>query len=409
MPVVAVVGGGPAGLIAAETIATAGVQVVVFEHGASVGRKLLLAGRGGLNLTHSEEFDTFLARYRAPSPCLVDAIRNFGPQDLRAWADGLGEETFVGSSGRVFPKSFRAAPLLRAWLRRLAALDVEMRVRQEWRDWPVVVADRDGVETDFAADAVVLALGGASWPRTGSDGRWSSRLPVTPLRASNVGFRVIWSDEFRTRFAGTPLKDVALRVGGEYSRGDVMVTSGGVEGGAVYAVSSPLRAEIERVGSAELQVDLRPDQSAESVAARLSRRRPKESTAAWLRGAGFAAVAVSLLREATANKIPVDARGCAALIKAVPVSLVGVQGIERAISTAGGVPFDAIDDRFMLRTRPGVFVAGEMLDWDAPTGGYLLQACFSTGVAAARGALAWLGDGNTLQRGSHSDGGVPAP
>ncbi|MEY2472187.1 MAG: hypothetical protein QOK28_1516 [Actinomycetota bacterium] len=409
MPVVAVAGGGPAGLIAAETIATAGVRVVVFEHMASVGRKFLLAGRGGLNLTHCEDLDTFLTRYRSPAACLVDAIRGFGPHDLRAWADGLGEETFVGSSGRVFPKSFRAAPLLRAWLRRLAALDVEVRVRHEWRDWPLVVADRDGVETDFAADAVVLALGGASWPRTGSDGRWSTRLPVTALHASNVGFRVTWSEEFRTRFAGTPLKDVVLRVGAEYSRGDAMVTGSGVEGGAVYAVSSPLRADIERVGSAELRVDLRPDQTAETVAERLSRRRPKESTASWLRGAGFAPIAVSLLREATTNKIPVDARACAALIKAVPVAVVGVQGIERAISTAGGVPFDAVDERFMLRTRPGVFVAGEMLDWDAPTGGYLLQACFSTGVAAGRGALAWLADGNTLQRGSHSDGGVPAP
>ncbi len=388
--VVAVIGGGPAGLIAAETLATAGVQVVVFEHMASVGRKFLLAGRGGLNLTHSEDLDVFLTRYRdAPTPFL-DAIRAFDPTALRAWADGLGEATFVGSSGRVFPKSFRATPLLRAWLARLRDLEVEMRVRTVWADWPCVVMDRDGVRTPFAADAVVLACGGASWPRTGSDGAWTERLPASPLRASNVGFTVAWSEEFRTRFAGTPIKDVGLSFNGATSRGDAMVDCAGLEGGAVYALSSPLREEIEREGGATLTLDLRPDQSTDAVTARLGTRRPKDSVATWLRRAGLAPTASSLLREVTGNAIPADVTEVARLIKAVPLRLDGVQGIERAISTAGGVSFDAINERFMLRDRPGVFVAGEMLNWDAPTGGYLLQACFSTGVAAARGALDWL-------------------
>jgi uncharacterized flavoprotein (TIGR03862 family) len=395
--------------MAAETLASAGVQVVVFERMASVGRKFLLAGRGGLNLTHSEDLAIFLGRYRASSPLLASAVKAFGPADLRSWADALGEETFVGSSGRVFPHSLRAAPLLRAWLAHLAALDVVVNTRHEWCDWPVVVRDRDSAETDFAADALVLALGGASWPRTGSDGRWVSRLPATALRASNVGFGVAWSDEFRTRFAGTPLKDVALHVGEEHARGDVVVTADGLEGGPLYALSSPLRDAIEEHGSVALRVDLRPDQSVAEVVRRLARRRPRESTASWLRGAAFAPVAVSLLREVTAHAIPADATACAALIKGVPVTLDAVQPIDRAISTAGGVPFAELDDRFMLRTRAGVFVAGEMLDWDAPTGGYLLQACFSTAVAAARGVLGWLAEGNTLRRGLHADGGLPAP
>jgi uncharacterized flavoprotein (TIGR03862 family) len=395
--------------MAAETLAAAGVQVVVFERMASVGRKFLLAGRGGLNLTHSEDLPSFLARYRASSPLLTGAITAFGPVDLRAWAEGLGEKTFVGSSGRVFPHSLRAAPLLRAWLARLAALGVVVQTRHEWVGWPVVVRARDGVESGFASDATVIALGGASWPRTGSDGRWVSRLPATPLRAANVGFGVSWSGEFRTRFAGTPLKDVALHFGREQARGDVMITSDGLEGGPVYALSSPLRDAIDRRGSAELRVDLRPDQSTSDLVRRLARRRPRESMASWLRGAGLAPVAVSLLREVTANSIPSDAEGCAALIKSVRVVLTSVQPIERAISTAGGVPFSELDDRFMLRSRPGVFVAGEMLEWDAPTGGYLLQACFSTGVAAARGVLGWLAEGNTLRRGVDADGGVPAP
>ncbi len=391
MAVVAVVGGGPAGLIAAETLAAAGQRVVVFEQMASVGRKFLLAGRGGLNLTHSEDFAVFLTRYRSDAPQLVHALRGFGPTELRAWADGLGEPTFVGTSGRVFPSSFRAAPLLRAWLARLDDLGVTVRTRQEWTDWPVVVTDRAGLVTAFEADATVLALGGASWPRTGSDGRWVSMLDAAALQPSNMGLVVGWSREFASRFAGSALKDVALAFNGEKSRGDVMVTANGLEGGAVYALSSPLRDALATTGVVELTVDLRPDQSLAVLTRRLGRRRPKESVAGWLRGAGVAPAAASLLREVRGNEIPSDPGELAVLMKAVPVPLRGVQPIERAISTAGGVRFRDLDDGFMLRSRPGVFVAGEMLDWEAPTGGYLLQACFSTGVAAARGALAWLG------------------
>jgi uncharacterized flavoprotein (TIGR03862 family) len=391
MAVVAVVGGGPAGLIAAETLAAAGVDVVVFEQMASVGRKFLLAGRGGLNLTHSEEFADFVRRIRTDAPQLVHALEQFGPAQLREWAHGLGEQTFVGSSGRVFPESFRASPLLRAWLARLAQLGVDIRTRHSWVGWPVVVRDRDGAVSEFRADAVVLALGGASWPRTGSDGRWVSLLDATPLQPSNMGFVVAWSHEFASRFGGTPLKDVAVRFGDEQSRGDVMVTSAGVEGGAIYALSSPLRDALTHDGTVELVLDTRPDQSVADLTRRLARRRPKESVASWLRAAGIAPVTVSLLREITHNTIPDNPKAVAELLKSARVHITAPQSLARAISTAGGVRFDDLDDRFMLRARPGVFVAGEMLDWDAPTGGYLLQTCFSTGVAAARGALDWLG------------------
>jgi uncharacterized flavoprotein (TIGR03862 family) len=387
---VAVVGGGPAGLIAAETLATAGARVVVFEQMASVGRKFLLAGRGGLNLTHSEDLETLLLRYRGDAPQLAGAVRAFGPTELRAWAAGLGEPTFVGTSGRVFPSSLRAAPLLRAWLARLADLGVDIRTRHTWSDWPLIVADRAGVVTRFEADATVLALGGASWPRTGSDGKWVSRLDAAPLRPSNMGFTVAWSAEFVSRFAGSPVKDVALVFGDERSRGDIVVTTSGVEGGAVYALSSPVYDALAAIDVVELIVDLRPDESVADLAQRLARRRPKDSVSGWLRRAGLAPVAVSLLREVTSNAIPADPQALAALMKALPLALRGAQPIARAISTAGGVRFGDLDDALMLRDRPGVFAAGEMLDWDAPTGGYLLQACFSTGVAAARGALAWL-------------------
>jgi uncharacterized flavoprotein (TIGR03862 family) len=385
------VGAGPAGLIAAETLAAGGARVVVFEHMATVGRKLLLAGRGGLNLTHSEDVEVFLTRYRPASPQLEAAVRAFPPLELRAWADALGETTFVGTSGRVFPKSFRAAPLLRAWLVRLGELGVEIRVRHAWTDWPLVMRPRDGDDFAFAADAVVLACGGASWPRTGSDGSWVARLPAEPLRPSNMGVVVSWSDAFVSRFAGTPLKDVALSFDGLKSRGDAVVTTAGLEGGAVYALSGPLRDALAREGVATLVVDNRPNQSAHDLVARLRRRRPKSTVSAWLRAAGLSPVEISLLREATGNQLPQEPDAMAALVKATPVAVAACQPIDRAISSAGGVRFTDIDARFMLRDRPGVFVVGEMLDWEAPTGGYLLQGCFSTGVAAANGVLSWLG------------------
>ncbi|MCU1373605.1 MAG: hypothetical protein JWO68_891 [Actinomycetia bacterium] len=381
---VAVVGGGAGGLMAAEVLATAGVDVTVFERMPSVGRKLLLAGRGGLNLTHSEGLEAFLDRYGPARPRLEAAIRAFGPDDLRAWAAGLGEETFVGSSGRVFPTSFRATPLLRAWLRRLDQLGVDIRVRTEWRG-------------EDEADATVLALGGGSWPRVGSDGAWVATLAdagidVRPLRPANCGFTTRWSDAFRTRFAGTPLKNVRLSGGGGSARGDAMVTDAGIEGGAVYALAAGLRDAIDAGGPTELLVDLHPDRTVDELAERLANRRPKDSRSSALRRAGVSPVGIGLAREATGNQPPDGAGALAALLKAVPVALVGVQPLARAISSAGGIALDEVDDTFMLRHRPGTFVAGEMLDWEAPTGGYLLQATFSTAVAAARGAIGWVRD-----------------
>jgi uncharacterized flavoprotein (TIGR03862 family) len=342
--------------MAAEVLATAGARVTVLERMPSVGRKLLLAGRGGLNLTHSEPLERFLDRYGPARPRLEAAIRAFGPDDLRAWCAGLGQEPFVGSSRRVFPSGFRATPLLRAWLRRLDDLGVEIRTRTEWK------GTLDGT--------TVLALGGASWPRTGSNGAWTSSLPdvdVVPFAPSNCGFTVAWSPAFVERFGGTPLKDVRVAFGGASARGDVVLTRTGIEGGAIYALSARLRDARSPV----LEIDLRPD-----VADVRLDRRPKDSRSAALRRAGFAPVVSALLRE-TGDVDP----------KRIHVQLGGPQPIARAISSAGGIALHEIDDRFMLRKHPGTFVVGEMLDWEAPTGGYLLQATFSTAVAAARGAL----------------------
>jgi uncharacterized flavoprotein (TIGR03862 family) len=380
MKAATVVGGGPGGLMAAEVLATAGVAVTVLERMPSVGRKLLLAGRGGLNLTHTEDLEAFLDRYGRARPRLEAAIRAFDPDDLRAWAAGLGQETFVGSSGRVFPEAFRATPLLRAWLRRLADLGVEIQTRTAWTGW------------GDDADATVLALGGASWPRVGSDGAWvglMGDIEVSPLRPANCGFVVPWTETFRDRFAGTPLKNVELCGGGGLARGDAVVTRGGVEGGAVYALAAGLRDEIAAEGHAVLAVDLRPDVAVDDLAARLEGR-PKESTANVLRRAGIDAVGAGLAREATGNELPDDPVALASLLKGVPVRLTRTYPLARAISTAGGIALGEVDDDFMLRRRPGTFVAGEMLDWEAPTGGYLLQATFSTAVAAAHGARRWL-------------------
>jgi uncharacterized flavoprotein (TIGR03862 family) len=393
-PTVAVVGGGPAGLMAAEVLATAGAAVTVLERMRSPGRKFQLAGRGGLNLTHTEPFDQFLDRYGEARAALEPAIRAFGPQPLRDWSGGLGQRAVVGTSGRVFPEAFRATPLLRAWLARLADLGVEIRTGHTWTGW-----DDEVVR---AADATVLALGGASWPRTGSDGSWTALLvtagvAVTPLRPANSGFTVRWSDHFRDRFGGTPLKNVALSTAGADAavRGEAMVTARGIEGGAVYALGPALRKRLEGRGSAALHVDLRPDLTLDELTRRLTQHRhPKDSRATMLRrAAGLTPVAAGLLREVQGPPKP-DERppAIARSIKDVVVTVTGTAPIDRAISTAGGIALDEVDERFMLRRVPGTFVAGEMLDWEAPTGGYLLQATFSTAVAAAHGALAWLGE-----------------
>lgn len=392
-----VVGGGPAGLMAAEALASSGLQVTLVDRMPSVARKFLLAGRGGLNLTHSEPTDALLARYGRARPALEAAVRAFSADDLRAWCSRLGIETFEGSSGRIFPQGLKTSPLLRAWLRRLEALNVEVVLRSRWTGWSsdggVIFETPDGA-VERRTDVVVLALGGASWPRLGSDGAWTATLEdagvaVAPLEPANSGFTVAWSDHMIRRFAGEPIKRAALTFEGVTMRGEAVVTSGGIEGGVVYALSAALREAIARDGVARPMLDLRPDLDAGQLAERLSKPRGARSLSTHLRkAAGLAPVGVALLREAGA--LPGSPADLADRIKATPLTLIAPTGLDRAISTAGGVRFDELDHQFMLKRRPGVFVAGEMLDWEAPTGGYLLQATFSTAIAAAHGAVAWV-------------------
>jgi uncharacterized flavoprotein (TIGR03862 family) len=369
----------------------------------SAGRKFLMAGRGGLNLTHSEALPEFLARYGAAKSHLAPAIEAFPPDALRAWSEASGQPTFVGSSGRVFPQAFKASPLLRAWLRRLNAMGVQFALRHRWTGW-----DDDGrlsfqtPEGQHAVDAraTVLALGGASWPRLGSDGAWMETLAakgvtVSPLRPANCGFTVAWSEIFRNRFEGHPLKGVVLSFGPHTVRGEAMITRTGVEGGAVYALSADLREAIIEAGEATLHVALRPDLTSVELTTRLSAPRGKQSFSNYLRKAAHLSPAgIGLLQEAAiASGVSLSAMSPAALadlINAVPIKLNGTAPIARAISTAGGISFDELDADFMIRRLPGMFAAGEMLDWEAPTGGYLLQASFATGAAAGRGALKWL-------------------
>jgi uncharacterized flavoprotein (TIGR03862 family) len=400
---IAVIGAGPAGLMAAEVFAQGGADVTVYDAMASAGRKFLMAGRGGLNLTHSEALPVFLTRYGAATPLLASAIEALPPDRLRQWSEELGQPTFVGSSGRVFPQSFKASPLLRAWLRRLDSIGVKFALRHRWAGWgstgQLSFQTPDGTGL-VDADATVLALGGASWPRLGSDGAWAEWLAakgvtIVPLRPANCGFTVAWSDIFRDRFEGHPLKGVALSYAARTMRGEALVTRAGLEGGAVYALSADLREAIASSGQVTLLIALRPDLQTRELIARLSAPRGKQSFSNWLRkAAGLSPVAIGLLQEATiASGLSLSAlspASLAELINAVPVQLNGVAGIARAISTAGGISFDEIDSDYMLRRLPGVFAAGEMLDWEAPTGGYLLQASFATGAAAGRGALKWL-------------------
>jgi uncharacterized flavoprotein (TIGR03862 family) len=404
---VAVIGAGPAGLMAAEVLAQGGAKVTVYDAMPSAGRKFLMAGRGGLNLTHSEPLPQFLGRYREAMPLLKPAIEAFLPDALRAWSEALGQPTFIGSSGRVFPKAFKASPLLRAWLRRLDTAGVRFAFRHRWTGWDpegrLLFQTPDGPHM-VDTNATVLALGGASWPRLGSDGAWTEMLAakgvtVSPLRPANSGFTVAWSEIFRDRFEGQPLKGVALSYGPHSVRGEAVVTRTGIEGGAVYALSAELREAVLRDGQATLQVALRPDVGAGDLSAKLSVPKGKQSLSNFLRKtAGLSPVAIGLLQEAAkssgavmASMSPAD---LARLINAVPIQLTGVAPIARAISTAGGIPFDELDTDFMLRRLPGVFAAGEMLDWEAPTGGYLLQASFATGAAAGRGVLTWLANGS---------------
>jgi uncharacterized flavoprotein (TIGR03862 family) len=407
---VAIIGAGPAGLMAAEVLAQGGAQVTVYDAMASAGRKFLMAGRGGLNLTHSEALPAFLGRYGEAMPQLAAAITAFPPQSLRQWSEALGQPTFVGSSGRVFPKALKASPLLRAWLRRLDSSGVQFKLRHRWTGWDEnghLVFQTASGQRVVDSRATVLALGGASWPRLGSDGAWveilaAKAVAISQLRPANCAFTVTWSDIFRDRFEGHPLKGVALSFGLHSVRGEAMITRTGIEGGAIYALSAHLRGAIVEKGQATLRIALRPDLEISDLTARLSAPRGKQSFSNWLRKAGqLSPVGIGLLQEAAmvsgAPLSSLSPASLAELINAVPIQLIGMAPIARAISTAGGICFSELDADFMIRRLPGVFAAGEMLDWEAPTGGYLLQASFATGVAAGRGALKRLNEVEALE------------
>ena len=400
---VVVIGAGPAGLMAAEVIAQAGRCVTVYDALPSAGRKFLMAGRGGLNLTHSEQLPAFVARYGAAMPQLAEAIETFPPDMLRAWSELLGQPTFVGSSGRVFPQAFKASPLLRAWLRRLDQSGVQFAMRYRWTGWDGegrLLFDTSEGPRVIAAKATVLALGGASWPRLGSDGAWVKTLAargidVAPLRPANCGFVVAWSDVFRNRFAGYPLKSMALSFGSQVVRGEAMITRTGIEGGAIYALSAPMRDAVVANGTATLNVALRPELNTSELIAKLSAPRGKQSLSTFLRKAvHLPPVGIALLQETAiasgTSLASLSTASLAGLINAVPIVLSGVAPIARAISTAGGIALDELDADYMIEKLPGVFAAGEMLDWEAPTGGYLLQASFATGAAAGRGVVKLL-------------------
>ena len=393
---IAVIGAGPAGLMAAEAAASAGAKVTIFDQMPSPARKFLLAGRGGLNLTHSEPLDQFLSRYGAAATSLKPMIETFPPDSLRSWAAELGQQTFVGSSGRVFPESFKASPLLRAWLRRLSAQGVELRQRHRFIgfDKGKLRFDTGDTEVQFAADATVLALGGASWPRLGSDGAAletlsQAGLSSTPFHPANSGVTIPWSPQVLERYEGEPLKGLAVTVGRTRLRGDAVITRYGLEGSVIYALGPALREALAKDGEAALWLDLRPEENDVALAERIKATPAHQSLANRLRKAlSLSPAALSILREAGAP--PSEPLALAKRVKGVRLPVTGLQPLARAISSAGGVKREALDERFMWNERPGVFLAGEMLDWEAPTGGYLLQASIATGRAAAMGCIHWL-------------------
>ncbi len=401
---VLIVGGGPSGLFAAERLSAAGLAVTIVDRMPSVARKLLMAGRGGLNLTHSEGLKEFLTRYGTAAAPIVGAIHGFRPLEMVAWAEGLGQATFEGSSGRIFPKAMKASPLLRAWLARLETQGVNIITTERWIGWDGAGAarfkhEKTGAITTRTADATLLALGGASWPRLGSDGAWTSVLTeagidIKPWQPSNAGVHVAWSPFLREKFAGAPLKRLGVSVGREPQvLGEAMVTRTGLEGGVIYAVGASLRAAMAKQGggTATLTLDLKPGMTIGELARALTKPRGKQTLSNHLRKTvGLPPVMIALLHEGLGKALPADPEALATAIKSVPVSVSGFSGLERAISSAGGIALDEIDGHFMLKKKPGIFVAGEMLDWDAPTGGYLLQASFATGKAAAVGILARL-------------------
>jgi len=406
MKTVAIIGGGPAGLMAAEVLLQGGIQADLYDAMPSVGRKFLLAGVGGMNITHSEPFDTFLSRYGARSNFIKPMLDAFPPAALCEWIHGLGVETFVGSSGRVFPKDMKAAPLLRAWLHRLREAGVRFHVRHRWLGWTgdgaLHFANPQG-ELNVGADAVVLALGGGSWAKLGSDGAWVPLLvqrgvEVAPLLPSNCGFDVAggWSEHLKSRFAGQPLKTVALRFADEAGltrerKGEMVLSDSGIEGSLVYALSAPLRDTIAAQGSVKIELDLAPDKTPERVMAEVAHPRGARSLSSHLQSrAGIKGAKMALLRELLSTEQLNDPAQLARAIKSLPMMLASPRPLDEAISSAGGVRFEALDAQLMLRQLPGVFCAGEMLDWEAPTGGYLLTACFASGRAAGQGALNYL-------------------
>ncbi len=395
---VAIIGGGPAGLMAAEVLSAQGIQVSVFEAMPTVGRKFLLAGKSGLNLTHSEPQEKLRSRYSAASEFLRPALNAFTANDICQWAQGLGVETFVGTSGRIFPKVMKASPLLRAWLARLKEQGVQIHTRHRFTGFSeqgVSLETPDGI-VDFQCDAVLLALGGASWPKLGSNAAWvsllqSKAIDVAPFRPANCGFDINWSEDFRQKYAGSPVKSVTATFDAGTSKGEFVISQSGVEGSLIYAHAAALRDRLEAVGQAHLVLDLAPDRTADRIANDLSRQKPKESFSSRLRkGAGLEGVKAALMRECVTGVNQLNAVALASAIKALPLPIARPRPIEEAISSAGGIRLEGLDDNYMLTAMPGVFAAGEMLDWEAPTGGYLLTACLASGRMVATGIANFL-------------------
>ena len=398
---VAIIGGGPAGLMAAEIISARGMRVDVYDSMPSAGRKLLMAGKSGLNITHSDPFEVFVSRYGKRREEIEPLLKQFGADQLREWVHGLGIQTFIGTSGRVFPMGMKASPLLRAWLGRLTDSGVTFHLRHKLtgiRPDKSLQFETPNGEVIVNADAIVLALGGGSWRRLGSDGAWADWLKqagveVEPLRPSNCGFDVTWSDHFREKYEGHPIKSVVLSFGEFQGQGEFIVTKEGVEGGLIYSASAFIRDEIYANGTATVLLDLKPDRTLDWLTEKLSRPRGSRSLASYLeKTLGIKGVKAGLLREFVSKEDFTDAKRLAEFIKALPVPFAAPRPLDEAISTAGGVTFEALDENLMLKNLPGIFCAGEMLDWEAPTGGYLLTACFSSGVAAGNGVLKYLSE-----------------
>lgn len=413
---IAIVGAGPAGLMAAEHLARNGFTVTVFDGKPTPARKFLLAGRGGLNLTHAQPLPEFLKNYHDAEPQLTPIINAFPPADLIAWVHGLGVQTFVGSSGRVFPKSLKTSPLLRAWLARLQNLGVTFQMSHDWIGWHdarstpnpgagippgLQFKQRDGAIKTVTPDAVLLALGGASWPRLGADGRWVPLLDqkgvtIAPLKPFNAGVKIHWSQTLREKFEGAPLKRLTITCNTTSVPGEAIITKTGLEGGAIYALNTAILQALETQPTARLTVDLRPDLTHQQLTTRLSVPRASQSMATFLRKtARLSKPAIALSREPGCGALPTMPEDLARLLKAVPLEVSGLCGLDRAISTSGGVALSECDTAGMLKNCPGVFIAGEMLNWDAPTGGYLLQATFATAVQSANGITRWLTEGES--------------